>query len=72
MYRRYENPGEVQELLEIAKAEYEKAIAEGADEERLFDLHEDVAELEERLNFAWSDQEFEENYRRENYPEDFQ
>lgn len=72
MYRRYENPGEVQELLRIAEAAYEKAIAEGADDDRLFDLYGDVLDLKDRLRFAWADQEEEENYRRDNYPEDFQ
>ena len=72
MYRRYENPGKVQELLRIAEAAYEKAIAEGADDDRLFDLYGDVLDLKDRLRFAWADQEEEENYRRDNYPEDFQ
>lgn len=72
MYRRYENPGKVQELLRIAEAAYERAIAEGADDDRLFDLYGDVLDLKDRLRFAWADQEEEENYRRDNYPEDFQ
>lgn len=72
MYRRYENPGKVQELLRIAEAVYEKAIAEGADDDRLFDLYGDVLDLKDRLRFAWADQEEEENYRRDNYPEEFQ
>lgn len=72
MYRRYENPGKVQELLKIAEAKLETAILKGEDEERIFDLHEDVEELKDRLRFAWDDDEYDETYAMENYPEDYQ
>lgn len=71
MYRRYENPGKVQELLKIAEAKLETAILKGEDEERIFDLHEDVEELKDRLRFAWADDEYNETYAMENYPEDY-
>ena len=69
VYRRYENPWNVQEMLRKAGERYEKAIAEGADDERLFDLHEDVEELKDRLRFAWADQEYDETYELTYYPE---
>lgn len=62
MYRQYEDPGKLQERLAIAKAKLDAAILKGEDEERIFDLHEDVEELKDRLRFAWADQEYDENY----------
>lgn len=60
MYRRYEDPYKVQRLLDEAKTELENALLYFPDNEDLiFSLHEDVAELEERLNFAWQDDEAE-------------
>ena len=59
MYRAYENPYKVKKMLEQARADLEEAIARGADPEDLIYLHEDVAILEERLNFAWQDDEAE-------------
>ena len=69
VYRQYENPWNVQELLRNAEERYEKAIADGADDERLFDLHEDVEELKSRLRIAWADQEYDETYELTYYPE---
>ena len=60
MYRRYEDPYKVQRLLDEAKASLKNAqIYEPDNEDLLISLHEDVAELEERLNFAWQDDEAE-------------
>ena len=56
MYRRYENPYEVEEALKAAK----ERLKEDPENEW---LHEDVAELEERLNFAWQDDEYESECR---------
>ena len=70
MYRRYENPWKLQEQLEEARPRLEEARNdpdyEPAD---MIWLYEDVISLEERVNFAWQDDEYEEDYVRENYPE---
>lgn len=55
MYRMYEDPYYLEGRLREAKENL--ALAE--DEEDRIYLHEEVAELEERLNFAWQDDEFE-------------
>ena len=61
MYRQYEDPHKVQDLLNDAIARYEKAMEEEPENyDRLFDLYEDVEALRERLNFAWQDDEYDE------------
>ena len=65
MYRRYEDPHMLQEKLERVRQE----LALEEDEDRRIDLVLEVNELEERINFAWQDDEYEEDYVRENYPE---
>lgn len=57
MYRNYENPYDLQERLEKVKEQYNKET----DEERKIDLQETIAELEDRINFAWQDIEYDEN-----------
>lgn len=57
MYRQYENPHTLQERLEKIKEEYNKET----DVDRKIDLYETIAELEERINFAWQDIEYDEN-----------
>lgn len=57
MYRQYENPHTLQERLEKIKEEYNKET----DMDRKIDLYETIAELEERINFAWQDIEYDEN-----------
>ena len=59
MYRRYEDPYKIQSMLEEARAEYNRAINMGTDPEDLVDLVIWIGELEERLNFAWQDDEAE-------------
>lgn len=54
IYRRYEDPYKVQKMLDEARAR----LAEDPEDEFLY---EEVAELEERLNFAWQDDEAAEN-----------
>lgn len=56
MYRQYENPWSLQERLEAAERALSDAQAAGDDEERLIDLHREVEELRERVNFAWQDE----------------
>lgn len=55
MYRQYEDPAKTQKLLDEAKARLNSAIYAGQDD--IIDLHENVVDLEERLNFAWQDEE---------------
>lgn len=55
MYRQYENPRTLEKKLKDLKAEYGKAVEEDADAETLFSMHETIADLEERINFAWQD-----------------
>ena len=58
MYRQYENPYTLEKQLEELKEEYCTAVEENADEEILTNLAYDIAELEERINFAWQDDEY--------------
>lgn len=62
MYRQYENPYTLEEQLEELKAELKKAYSLGADIYELEDLELSIAELKERINFAWQDEEYDENY----------
>ena len=57
MYRQYENPSELEKMLENLKKEYNNAIKTNADEEALIDLHFEIDDLKERINFAYQDQE---------------
>ena len=58
MYRQYENPYELENQLDKLKKEYEKAVKENADEDTLINLAENIAELKDRINFAWQDDEY--------------
>ena len=58
MYRRYENPFKLEDRLNEAKKALEERIAEGADMDSLIDYYEDIYDLEERIRFAWDDDEF--------------
>ena len=62
MYRQYEKPHKLEKRLEELKEEYRTAVEENADEDRLTSLAYDIAELEERINFAWQDDEYDEYY----------
>lgn len=53
MYRDYENPV----TLELELKKIKKAFKEETDEYNRVTLHELIEELEERINFAWQDQE---------------
>ena len=59
MYRQYEDPYKLEQQLAEAKAIYRRAIEEKADEDVLMDLAIEIHELEERVNFAWQDDEYE-------------
>lgn len=64
MYRQYENPYKLEQMLEDAK----RRLAENPYDE---DLVLEVEELKERINFAWQDDEYDEDYAREYYPEEY-
>ena len=57
MYRQYEKPNTLKESLTNLKREYKLALENNADEEMLIGLHDDMEDLEERLNFAYQDME---------------
>lgn len=58
MYRSYENPYELGLQLKELKQQYYDAKA-NADEDSMIDLSMDINSLEERINFAWEDDEYE-------------
>ena len=61
MYRQYEDPHVIEQYLKHAKEQLEKAKKEfGECDDRLVDYYQEVEWLEERLNFAWQDDEAEE------------
>ena len=64
IYRQYENPRTLEDMLEDAK----RRLAENPYDEG---LALEVAELKERVNFAWQDEEYDEDYAREYYPEEY-
>lgn len=66
MYRQYEDPWKLQDRLEEAEKELEQAKEEDPENiDRIIDLAEEVESLKERVNFAWQDQEYDENYAHE-------
>lgn len=70
MYRAYENPRELEKQLDKAKERLEE-LREKVDNgeldfDVLVDAQLDYDELSDRTNFAWQDEEFEEDYAREN------
>lgn len=67
MYRQYEDARKLERQL----AELKERRLNCTDDSELEYLCEEIAELEERVNFAWQDEEFEEDYMRENYPEEY-
>lgn len=57
MYRQYEKTNTLKEALAHLKREYQIALENNADDETLIGLHDDIEDLEERLNFAYQDME---------------
>lgn len=55
MYRSYEDVYILEERLKDLKEEYNRAVEENADIDTIISLSEDIAELKERINFAWQD-----------------
>lgn len=64
MYRSYEDPFKLQDQLAELRAEYENAT----DDEIRISLAESINDLEQRINFAWQDDE----YDSDNYSGDFE
>lgn len=66
MYRQYENPSELEEKIRLKRNEalrIEEIMDENSemyehDQELLFNIQNEISELEQRLNFAWQDEEF--------------
>lgn len=58
MYRQYEDPYALEQQLTELKNKLQKAYALGADVYELQDLELEIAELEDRVNFAWQDDEY--------------
>ena len=56
-YRAYENPYKLEQMLEEIKKEIKSAIERGADEDDLIDLECEKYDLQERIRFAWADDE---------------
>lgn len=67
MYRQYENPHTLEERLNKVNEQ----IANCTNEGELEYLYEEQADLQERINFAWQDDEYDEDYAREYYPEEY-
>lgn len=58
-YRQYENHYKLEEQLKKLKEERNTLnYDDDLYEDRYISLSEDIAELEERINFAWQDDEF--------------
>ena len=56
-YRDYESPYGLEMMIQDVDLEIHKAEDRGADEYEMYDLYEKKHELEDRLRFAWEDQE---------------
>ena len=58
MYRAYENPYKLEEQL----AELKEQRVNATDENEIMSLDESISELKDRINFAYQDEEYDENY----------
>ena len=58
MYRRYEDPRKLEKQLKKLKRRYKQT----QDEDEKMYLAEEIAELTDRVNFAWQYEEYEEDY----------
>ena len=59
MYRNYEDPYKLEKQLRDLKKEYHVAAENSAPEDTLIDLSIEINSLEARINFAWQDDEYE-------------
>ena len=55
MYRQYEDPYKLEQRLE----ELKERRANCTNEDELIAIDQDIAELKDRINFAWQDDEYE-------------
>ena len=62
MYRHYENPYELEKRLKELEEELQEAYSLGADMYDLEDIAMEIAELKDRINFAWQDDEYDAEY----------
>ena len=58
MYRQYQNPYHLESRLREAEYRLSEAQTRGDDLDTLVDLQNEVAHLEEMVNFAWQDDEY--------------
>ena len=58
MYRSYENPFKLEDQLREAREEYNRRKAAGEDAYDLIELAIEINDLEQRVNFAWQDDEY--------------
>lgn len=59
MYRQYENPRLLQAQLDNLIAEYDDIQASGKVDDDTYEYyHNRIAELKDRINFAWQDEEY--------------
>lgn len=68
MHRMYEDPHKLEKQLQEAEEKLERMKAErecgyDIDDEDIYYQYLTVSELKDRVNFAWQDDEYEENYR---------
>ena len=61
MFRSYEDPWKLEDELAAARARLEEAM-QGDDDDAIMWATLEVQELEERVNFAWQDDEYDEAY----------
>lgn len=62
MYRQYEDPYKLEKQLREAREEYSRRMEAGEDIEDLMDLAIEINDLEQRVNFAWQDDEYDAEY----------
>lgn len=61
MYRQYENPQTLEKRLTDLQAEYSRLLKCGQlDIEQQYDYEMEIADLKDRINYAWQDDEVEE------------
>lgn len=66
MYRQYEDPRRLERELERVEEEYQRFLEDGGVDDDGY-WYERISDLKDRINFAWQDEEYDENYMRENY-----
>ena len=57
MYRQHEDPYEIEKLIERAEIEMQEAIVMN-DEDAQISIAQELAELHDRLNYAWQADEY--------------